>query len=60
MPDWQQMARAVGIERDAEDLARTLAPLEPLQKVFDALAATLRPEDEPAVLFTPVLESDPQ
>lgn len=55
MTDWKAAARAAGFTGSDEELARTLAPLETLEPVFNRLAAALAPEDEMAVVFDPGL-----
>jgi hypothetical protein len=57
MMDWEQIAHAVGVESPPDELAKSLAPLQALEGVFRPLVSRLAPEDEPAVIFEPLLES---
>lgn len=60
MTDWRQIVRALGIDVPPAELARTLAPLESLETAFTPLVSRLSPDDEPAVIFTALLERDAQ
>ena len=58
MTDWEQISRSVGIDSPPDELAKALAPLQALEAVFVPLTSTLAPDDEPAVIFNPTIESD--
>lgn len=47
------MAQALGLGIPEADVDRVVTPITALEPVFDRLAATLDPNDEPAVTFDP-------
>lgn len=48
MRDWKAAARARGIEIPAEQLERTVKPLNEVEVIFRSLIAGLSPDIEPA------------
>ena len=56
MTDWKAIAKARGIEIPANDLDRTVAPLDELAQIFRSLVPDLSPDIEPA--FDIRLEED--
>ena len=51
MTDWKAIARARGIDIPANELERTLRPLESLEETFRPMVRHLGPADEPAIVF---------
>lgn len=56
MADWQTIAQALALGIPEADLSRTVEPLAGLEPVFQRLAASVAPSDEPAVVFDPGTE----
>ena len=57
MINWNQIARGLGLDETDEELSKVFAPLQRLEEQFRALSAKgLRPDEEPAVTFTALLE----
>jgi hypothetical protein len=48
MRNWKAIAEARGIDIPAENLERTIAPLEEMEEIFRSLVSDLTPESEPA------------
>ena len=51
MTDWKSLAAARCPDIPADSVARIVPSLEALEATFRPLAATLRPEEEPAITF---------
>jgi len=56
--DWQAIARAVGLDLPAQDLKKTVAPLESFEEAFRLLVKDLTPDVEPAIAFRPEGEDE--
>jgi hypothetical protein len=51
--DWKAIARARGMDIPANELERTLHPLDSLEETFRPMVRHLGPADEPATVFRP-------
>jgi hypothetical protein len=55
MTDWKAIAQALTLGIPEAELGRTVAPVAALEPVFQKLASTLTPGEEPAVVFDPTM-----
>ena len=51
MTDWKTLSRDQGLQLSDDELARLAASLDPVQPAYQALAARLTPDIEPATTF---------
>jgi len=51
MTDWKALAQARGLAIPANDLDRTVTPLQALEETFRPLVRHLTPDLEPCILF---------